>query len=192
MASSKRWVLSRIPPANERALDLGGGAGELREPLINLGYSYVNVDLSPSGADAVVGDAHALPFADASFELVVSSDSLEHFHTPLVALKEVHRVLTPGGMLVVWVPFMHPFHSSDYYRYTPLGIRHLMESAGLQVESLEAPLGPVTIIGEMAVAGLWKLRLPVRWLRQLTRWTDQHLGWHGAYAPYYLMVARRP
>ena len=106
VASDKSWILSRVPPSRGRALDLGGGSGELYEPLRSRGYEYVNVDLNPSGPGAVRADAHDLPFPKEHFELVVSSDS--HFRDPLGAVREVHRVLTKGGRLVVWVPFMTP------------------------------------------------------------------------------------
>src|SRR5215203_276582 len=97
MASDKRWVLTRVPDGSGQALDLGGGGGELYESLTRRGYTYVNVDLEPSGPGAVEADAHNLPFDASVFDLVVSSDSLEHFHTPLKALREVARVIKPNG-----------------------------------------------------------------------------------------------
>jgi SAM-dependent methyltransferase len=194
MSSDKHWVLAGISPGTGRALDLGGGPGELHDPLTRLGYEYVNVDVEPSGPGAVVGDAHALPFEDESFELVVSSDSLEHFHTPQRALEEARRVLKPGGTLAVWVPFLHPFHTSDYYRYTPLGLRHLLDGAGLECKSIEAPLGPLTIVTQMLVVGLAKLglaRLGALVRRAATRLDALGPSWMG-YAAFYRVMATKP
>lgn len=194
MASDKRWILSRVPTGTGRALDLGGGPGELNAPLEARGYTYVNLDLNPSGPGAVVGDAHDLPFDAESFDLVVSSDSLEHFHTPLVVLQEVERVLKPGGRLVVWVPFMHPFHSNDYYRYTRLGIEHLLRESGLRSISFEAPLGPLTVLVQMLEVALRRLGLASlgRSLKRIATRLDERIGSPGegqGYAPFYLIVA---
>jgi SAM-dependent methyltransferase len=194
VASDKKWVLSRIPAGPGRALDLGGGAGELHAPLTSRGYEYANVDVAATGPGAVVGDAHELPFGDNMFDLVVSSDSLEHFHTPLTALREVARVLAPGGRLVVWVPFMHPFHRDDYYRYTPLGLEYLLEEAGFVGVSIEAPLGVFSIYAQTVVAMLQRIGLArlERPLEQLAEWLDARLrATHpgNAYAPFYLAVA---
>ena len=49
-------------------------------------------------------DVQDLPHPDASFRLVVHSDTLEHVPDPMVALRECHRVLRPGGRLVFTVP----------------------------------------------------------------------------------------
>jgi SAM-dependent methyltransferase len=194
VASDKSWILSRVPPGRGRALDLGGGSGELCEPLRSRGYEYVNVDLNASGPGAIRADAHDLPFPEEYFELVVSSDSLEHFKDPLQAVREVHRVLTKDGRLVVWVPFMTPFHGDDFYRYSPLGLEYLMERADLELLSLETPLGIVTIIGTLATAVLQRLRLgflePM--IRRAAAFLDQRLRRlqpGKAYAPFYLAVA---
>jgi SAM-dependent methyltransferase len=56
-------------------------------------------DLSP-GIDFRIADAHALPFADGEFDVVVCGLALSHFHEPLRALGEVSRVLREDGRLV--------------------------------------------------------------------------------------------
>ena len=76
-------VLSAVGRGSGWALDLGGGRGELGVPVRERGYRYANIDLSPSGRGAVAGDAERLAFGARTFELVVSSDSLEHFPRPM-------------------------------------------------------------------------------------------------------------
>jgi SAM-dependent methyltransferase len=197
VASEKKWIMSRVPEGGGRALDLGGGSGELCPLLQARGFEYVNVDVSPSGPGAVQGDAHDLPFEDESFDLVVSSDSLEHFHDPLTALREAQRVLRSDGQMVIWVPFLRPFHRNDYYRYTPLGLQHLLSTAGLRQESLEAPLGAVTVLATLLLVVLRRFRLG-RFQPDLYRaaeWLDRRLRriqGKGAFAAYYLVVARKP
>jgi SAM-dependent methyltransferase len=74
-----------------------------------------------------VADAHALPFADATFEQVISSEVLEHLHTPIKAAAEIARVLKPGGRLVLTVPMVYPVHEAphDYHRFTEFGLYNL-------------------------------------------------------------------
>jgi methionine biosynthesis protein MetW len=97
-----------------RCLDVGCGtgnsyAGELR----HRGVSYVGVDISPEAVEAaraagldaqVIADAAELPFADETFDRVLCIEVLEHLFAPQDAAREVHRVLRPGGRLVVSAP----------------------------------------------------------------------------------------
>jgi ubiquinone/menaquinone biosynthesis C-methylase UbiE len=63
------------------------------------GHRYINLDSRrfEHGEPSLIGDAHRLPFKDATLDMVVSKDTLEHFLEPWVAVKEVHRVLKEGG-----------------------------------------------------------------------------------------------
>jgi SAM-dependent methyltransferase len=198
MSSDKRWVLKGVEAGDGVALDLGGGPGELARPLEQLGYTYVNVDLEPAGAHSVVGNAEALPFPDCSCSLVLSSDTLEHFRSPANVLDEARRVLKPGGRIVVWVPFMHPFHGDDRWRYTPLGLRELMNGAGFDLERLESPLAIFSLAAQMGIAVAQRIRLErfepalERAAARLdARMATQRDG-PAAFATAYLVVARRP
>jgi SAM-dependent methyltransferase len=88
----------------------------------------------------VFGDGRRLPFVDASFDTVLSTEVLEHVLSPGALLQEMTRVLKPEGRLLLTVPFIQPLHEtpSDFYRYTPFSLRHLVEESGLVVERLEA------------------------------------------------------
>ena len=65
----------------------------------------------------VVADAHRLPFADATFELVVSMNAFEHYHSPEQASAEIMRVLKPGGQVLVRTAFMQPLHEAPFHFY---------------------------------------------------------------------------
>jgi SAM-dependent methyltransferase len=159
VSSDKRFVLGAIKDGSGHALDLGGGRGELATALRSRGYHYVNVDIAASGPGAVIGDAVRLPFRDGAFDLIVSSDTLEHFPEPAAALAEARRVLASEGALVVRVPFLHPFHGDDLYRYTPLGLGYLLENAGFAVTSIEAPLSLTSLLAQALIVALRRIGL---------------------------------
>jgi SAM-dependent methyltransferase len=70
-------------------------------------------------------DIEALGFADASFGGAVCWSVLEHVPHPQTAIRELHRVLKPGGLIWIQVPFLFPYHEapSDYWRVSPDGLR---------------------------------------------------------------------
>jgi SAM-dependent methyltransferase len=92
-----------------RVLEVGPGPGELAERIAKeLGADVVAIDVSPRmveltrgrGIDARIGDVQALPFDDASFDLVVAAWVLFHPSDLDRALSEIARVLRPGGRLI--------------------------------------------------------------------------------------------
>jgi 2-polyprenyl-6-hydroxyphenyl methylase / 3-demethylubiquinone-9 3-methyltransferase len=95
-----------IPPGGGELLDVGCGGG-LLAPWVE-GYRHVGVDLSEAslavarehGVEGVRADAAALPFADASFDVVVAGEVLEHVTDLEAVVREALRVLRPGGTFV--------------------------------------------------------------------------------------------
>jgi SAM-dependent methyltransferase len=197
MSADADIILEAIPAGKGLALDLGGGRGMLRPSLVALGYGYVNIDMGPpfSGEPSVLGDAHDLPFKDGAIALVVSKDTLEHFLRPRAVLDEVHRVLAGDGLLVIWVPFMHPFHGNDLYRYTPLGLKKLL--AGFQILRFDSPLWVFTVMGTALNQILKRLHLGILTgpLRRLCNRTDRLLARGrnkpSGFAAGYRIVARK-
>jgi SAM-dependent methyltransferase len=198
VSSEPRLILSRLPAGNGVALDLGGGAGDLRSGVQARGYRYVNVDMEPSSPGlSVRADAHHLPFATSTFDVVLSKDSLEHFVDPYVAVSEVGRVLKPHGRFIILVPFLHPFHSTDYFRFTPLGLRTVLDRGGFDVVSLEAPLWLFSVMAQAAIEllrriGMTGVERPVeRGAERLDRLFRRFQGKDSAFAACYLVVGSR-
>lgn len=110
------WILSRLKPTSV-ILDVGCGAGFLSNELAKAGHKVTGVDLSETSLAVAArfdetktviykpADAYALPFADASFDVVCAMDFLEHVEDPARAVKEFSRVLKPGGQF-----FFHTFN----------------------------------------------------------------------------------
>jgi SAM-dependent methyltransferase len=148
-------LLSWFPRASgpeALALDLGCGTAPHRGVCERAGYTHVGVDYEGDAA-AVLADAHCLPFEDQSFDFVLSIAVLEHVRYPFVFMREVARVLRPGGTFIGTVAFLEPFHARSYYHHTHLGLIHCLVHAPLECVAL----GPVRswpalrALGEMAL-----------------------------------------
>jgi SAM-dependent methyltransferase len=119
----RRRILARLLarlepplPMGARVLDVGCGTGANGPVLADgpgrvvFGIDRSDVPLGLAGTGErghrarLRGDAAKLPFADASFDLVVALDVLEHLDDDAAAARELWRVLRPGGAIVVFVP----------------------------------------------------------------------------------------
>jgi ubiquinone/menaquinone biosynthesis C-methylase UbiE len=105
-----------LPGPGRRTLDLGCGEGRVARDLAALGHVVTGIDASPAMVSAAreahpdgeyfVGDATSLPFADASFDLVVAYNSLMDFDDVRAAVGETARVLERGGRFCIGI--VHP------------------------------------------------------------------------------------
>jgi SAM-dependent methyltransferase len=152
---------------------------------------------------ADLGDA--LPFRDATFDTVLLSDVLEHLPRPERAVGEIFRVLRPGGVLMMNVPFLYPIHEAphDYCRHTRYSLTMLATTAGfVDVEVTE--LGDVLdVVADLLAKTALSVPLAGRWIARLVaavmvrsrriRGRSAALRRASAAAPLgYGMVARRP
>jgi SAM-dependent methyltransferase len=139
-----------------RVMDLGCGAGgsvdlfRRHDPEVD----WVGVDIANSqevsqrrrsDANFVTYDGQILPFPDASFDVVFSSQVLEHVRDPLSQLREVARVLRPGGALIGSTSQLEPYHSRSYWNYTAFGFVSLCTDAGLALEELRPGIDGITL-----------------------------------------------
>jgi SAM-dependent methyltransferase len=122
------------PRLRGEVLDIGCGSKPYR-PLLIGATGYVGLDSDPTRGPDVVGSALDLPFQDASFDSVLCNEVIEHVPDPQLALREIHRVLRPGGLLYLTAPQAWGLHyePEDYFRYTKYGISHLLNKAGFQL-----------------------------------------------------------
>lgn len=103
-------------------INLGSGPKKIREDIINIDiYPFPDVD--------ILADASNLPIKDNSVDVIINEAVLEHNKNPQALVKEMHRVLKPGGLIYVTTVFVASFHSSpnDYYRWSKEGLRELLK-----------------------------------------------------------------
>ena len=102
-----RQVFAEMPlDGISRVLELGAGDGVQTTVLRGMFPKVTPVDIAPSGdvAGMIIADAADLPFEDDSFDLIFSSNVLEHVEQLDVAFKEMKRVLAPGGVMIHSMP----------------------------------------------------------------------------------------
>jgi SAM-dependent methyltransferase len=93
----------------------------------------------------VCGDAAAIPIASSSVDTVLCTEVLEHVPDPNAVMREMSRVLKPGGVLICTAPFFYPVHDAyDFFRYSPGTVATLMRRHGLVVDA-ERPLSGTAV-----------------------------------------------
>jgi SAM-dependent methyltransferase len=184
--------------ARGRLVDVGCGLKPYATTFAPYVSEHVGVDHpdSPHALTSVdvLATADSIPLEDATFETALLSEVIEHLESPLDALREVHRLLTPGGRLIVTTPFVWVLHEQprDFYRYTPFALRWLLEQAGfteVAVRPLAGQWSTLALMGGYAARTSPLRRLgPVldrlvhaahrAAMRMDTRWPVPWLSWN--------------
>jgi SAM-dependent methyltransferase len=130
-------------PHDLHVLDYGCG-GQPYRTLLPPECEYVGADIAGnSKAQIVINADGTLPIPDASYDLVLSTQVLEHVDDPAVYLAECRRILKPGGYLLLTthgLMFYHPY-PQDLWRWTADGLDLIVRRAGLRVVSREGVVG---------------------------------------------------
>jgi SAM-dependent methyltransferase len=112
--------------------------------------SYSSMDVVDTPLVDFACNAEEMPVEDASFDLVLCTQVLEHCNRPQKIVDECHRVLAPGGYLIATVPSIYPVHGypADNWRFMPDGMRYLLRSfTTVQVEGeLDFPESLASVI----------------------------------------------
>jgi SAM-dependent methyltransferase len=158
-------ILQRRAPVGSggSALDVGCGAGFVAHYLQRLGWSVVALDIADqrttSGFDFVVGRAEALPFPSETFSVVVSNQVIEHVVDAAAHLREVRRVLAPGGLAYVATPnrfaVLEPHYKLPFLSWLPRGLADAYVRLLRRAENYDVfPLSRGRLLREAARAGL--------------------------------------
>lgn len=158
---ASRKAITRL--LRNRVLDVGCGDRWIEEN-IRSGTEYIGLDYPltvskgyPGRVD-VFADGQRLPFKADSIDTVLLLDVLEHIVSPGSVLAEAYRVLKPGGLVVLQVPFLYPLHDEphDYHRWTDYGLRLLLERQGFKINELIHYGNPVRTASALAAISLAK------------------------------------
>lgn len=133
----KKMILSNSAVTNYTGLDIES----------SLNYEDIQADY--------LWDGKKMPFSDSSFNVVISTEVLEHVSDPDAYLAEVKRVLKPGGMFFFTVPFLMSLHEvpHDYYRYTPFALEMMFKRNDFADIKIKAMGGYHAAMAQML--GLW-------------------------------------
>jgi SAM-dependent methyltransferase len=120
------------------------------EPAGNLtdmaGAKVTQIDLKRLEHVDIVADAEKLSatFDEASFDVVVSTSMLEHTPHPWTVFDQVRRVLKPGGLFYVSVPWIFPLHGEpdDYWRFSLPGLERLFVDNGFEIVESGTEVSP--------------------------------------------------
>lgn len=146
----EHWLARLLPPGPARVLDAGCGTGGFIKRLgaTRPGWNVEGVDIEPqavslarerTGAAIVQGSLTALPLPDGSFDAVSTGDVLYHIDDPREAIREMARVLRPGGVLAVnepayrWLWSYHDVAVASKHRFSRPELAAHLQAAGLEV-----------------------------------------------------------
>lgn len=137
----------RLLPPGARIVDVGAGGRRITP-------GTLTVDRSPFAGTRLRSDAHQLALRDASADCIVSTGTFEHIAEPARALGEFLRVLKPGGLVHIEVPFIFPYHPDpeDHTRWTLDGLRALCARAGFEEVRVGVHLGPASAVNVVLVS----------------------------------------
>jgi SAM-dependent methyltransferase len=141
----------------ERVLDLGCGSGGsidlFRSVSASIEWVGVDIESSPevearvrSDGTFYTYDGVRLPFADGSFSFVYSHQVFEHVREPEPLLRDITRVLAPGGLFVGSTSQLEPYHSNSLFNYTVSGFAQLVKDAGLEPVEFRPSIDGITLI----------------------------------------------
>lgn len=161
--------------ARGRTLDMGAGQLAWRELLQKHCQEYFSGDLTAGFPELdLLFDVKQLPFPDETFDTLFCCSVLEHLPDPWEAFSEMWRILSPGGVAIVSLPFVYNLHDEpyDYYRFTRYGIEHLAKQAGFEVQEVVVNGGLFHLffnVPSVVMSTLWARLGLVSFIRPTTR-----------------------
>jgi SAM-dependent methyltransferase len=175
--SAWRDLSAVLPSIQGTLLDVGCGAQPFRS-LVNPQAKYLGIDTDEAKAhfgyempNTTYFSGDVWPVPDASVNVVLSTETLEHVLDTRRFLGEAARCLAPGGTLLLTVPFAARWHfiPYDYWRFTPSSLDHLLAKVGFKNTRVYARGDAVTVACYKVMAVILRFLLPQNrsWLTSL-------------------------
>jgi SAM-dependent methyltransferase len=151
------WLVHRIHDAALQSalkryasgvlIDIGCGEKPYRALTQGLVSAHVGID-HPESLHArkqvdILATAYETGLADETVDTILSTVVLEHLERPQDAIDEMHRILKPGGAVILSAPLFWHIHEAprDFYRYTKYGLSFLLTCAGFEIIEIKPLAG---------------------------------------------------
>nr|QIP04562.1 class I SAM-dependent methyltransferase [Bradyrhizobium symbiodeficiens] len=138
-----KWIAENAArvPAGSKVLDVGAGSAPYRALFAHCKYltqdfaQLKDEQLRHGGYAPIdfVSQANAIPVPDASFDVIICTEVLEHVPEPIAVIREFGRIVVPGGHLILTAPLGSGIHQEPYHfygGYTPYWYQRFLEEAG--------------------------------------------------------------
>ncbi len=164
-SSIKKSIDEKLNIFKGTLLDLGCGEMPYKQYILSnskvekyIGLDIENPTYQQNGKPDMFWDGRKIPLDDNTVDTVMATELFEHLPDIESVLKEINRVLKPGGLLFFTVPFLWPLHDAphDEYRYTPFSLERHLKAADFTDISINALGGWNASLAQMI--GLWVKR----------------------------------
>ena len=146
-------------PVEGSILDVGGGKRTTYLHLFDLKGVVESINIDPGMEPTYCADLnHPFPIRDETYDTIISLNTLEHIRKDECVLREMHRVLKPGGRVLIMVPFLYRMHASpsDFHRHTAYWWEQMLEEIGFEKQGIMVePLMWDTIGTGFALSEFW-------------------------------------
>jgi len=169
-----KHILELAVHVTGRTLDVGCGSKPYAQLYRSDEYVGLEIDTPQNRAGKKADhfyDGKLFPFADSTFDSLVANEVFEHVFNPDQFLDETFRVLKPGGMTLLTLPFVWDEHEQphDFARYSSFGIRALLEKHGFEIVEQRKSTDDIRVIFQLLNAYIYKMTVTKNaWVNLLT------------------------
>ena len=189
-----RWIRDiALPQASGVMLDFGCGGQPYRSLFETRVHKYIGADVAAAigvSLDLVITPGAPLELDCQSVDTVLSTQTLEHVYDFRSYLAECHRLLRPGGNLILTVPMQWRMHEApfDYWRFTKYGIRAALLEQGFDVVHMSQCGGAWALLGQLLNSHLaakqrgskmllWMTNRIALWMDKRFPDAEETIGW---------------
>lgn len=176
LSQLNKWINSHaVKYAKGDLFDFGCGGQPYRNSLLPYIKSYLGADVASAegvSLDLELIPGECVPLPDASFDTVLSTQTLEHVYDFHQYLDDCSRLLRSEGRLIITVPMQWRHHEVpyDYWRFTRFGLARALEDSGFIVDELVPCGGVYSLIGQIYLSHLSERGRLRPWLTKLINW----------------------
>lgn len=144
--------------AKGNLLDIGCGNKPYEQKILAVVNKYVGCDIVQSSLNKVdiISSADAIPLEGASFDTVISTQTIEHVGNHQGLVDEAFRILKPGGYFILSGPFNWQLHEEpyDFFRFSKHGFKLILENSGFNLIDLKENGGMWSVVGQYILMGI--------------------------------------